>query len=73
MIINIFRRNIALRANRVLHPARNAQIFSLLINLMIDNNEWRMARDVTSYVGLTSAKYLVSDSDLPNSFIIDLN
>ena len=34
----MFRRNIALRANRVLHPARNAQIFTALINLMISAN-----------------------------------
>ena len=33
--LNIFRRNIALRNNRVLHPARNAMIFTSLINTMI--------------------------------------
>ena len=33
--LNIFRRNIALRNNRVLHPARNPMIFTSLINSMI--------------------------------------
>ena len=56
-ILNKFRRNIALRANRVLHPARNAQIFALLINCMIADGSWVSARDVIAYVGLTPAKY----------------
>ena len=60
--LNIFRRNIALRANRVLLPARNAQIFSTLINAMIAANEWTFARSVVDYVGLTPATYCAANA-----------
>ena len=56
--LQVFRRNIALRANRVLHPARNAQILSAVINSLIAFNDWRVAERVVDYVGLTSATYL---------------
>ena len=54
----MFRRNIALRANRVLHPARNAQIFTALINLMISANLWQPNRDMVGYIGLTVPNYV---------------
>lgn len=60
--LNIFRRNIALRANRVLHPARNAQIFSTLINTMIGEGMWEKAMDVVGYVGLVPTKYVCKNS-----------
>ena len=63
LILNIFRRNIALRANRVLHPARNAQIFSSLINLMISNGAWMNARDVVAYIELPTSTYLTTEAD----------
>jgi hypothetical protein len=70
--LNIFRRNIALRANRVLHPANNAQTFSTLINLMISNMEWQFALQVCEYIGLTPATYCSFDNE-SNTFTIDIN
>lgn len=70
--LNIFRRNIALRANRVLHPANNAQTFSTLINLMISNMEWQFAIQVCEYIGLTPATYCSFDNER-NTFTIDIN
>lgn len=55
---SMFRRNIALRANRVLHPARNAQIFTALINLMISANLLEQLRDMLGYIGLTVPNYV---------------
>lgn len=54
----MFRRNIALRANRVLHPARNAQIFTALINLMISAKLWQPNREMVGYIGLTVPNYV---------------
>jgi hypothetical protein len=68
--LNIFRRNIALRANRVLHPANNAQTFSTLINLMISNNEWEFGCQVLEYIGLTPVTYCTFDG---NVYLIDIN
>ena len=70
--LNIFRRNIALRANRVLHPANNAQTFSTLINLMISNLEWQFSLQVCEYIGLTPLTYCSYDSKT-NKFTIDIN
>lgn len=56
--LQVFRRNIALRANRVLHPARNAQILSAVINSLIAFDDWTVAERVADYVGLTSSTYL---------------
>ena len=71
VVLNIFRRNIALRANRVLHPARNAQIFSQLINFMIMHDQWKSVRDIVSYVGLTPRNYCCEQPD--GSIDIQLN
>jgi len=70
--LNIFRRNIALRANRVLHPANNAQTFSTLINLMISKNEWLFSAQVCEYIGLTPDTYCKFDSQT-NTYNIDIN
>lgn len=69
--LNVFRRNIALRANRVLHPARNAEIFSVLINLMITANEHDFARAAVEYIGLTPATYCKFDS-ASKAVVVDL-
>jgi hypothetical protein len=70
--LNIFRRNIALRANRVLHPARNAQIFSALINTMLTAELWREVRGAVEYIGLTPATYIEVDS-ISGNVVIDFN
>ena len=70
--LNIFRRNIALRANRVLHPSNNAQTFSTLINLMISSKEWQFSCQVLEYIGLTPATYCKFDH-ISNTFVIDFN
>ena len=69
--LNIFRRNIALRANRVLMPARNAQIFAQLINVLIAADEFPVARAVVEYVGLTPSTYC-QHNKMTSMAIIDL-
>lgn len=58
-LLNTFRRTIALRASEpyIRDPARNAQIFAALINLLIENREWKFARDLVDYVGIIPTSY----------------
>jgi hypothetical protein len=54
---NAFRRNIALRLNRVLNPARNAQIFTHLYSTLISDGYWEDLVQMSSYVGFSPHCY----------------
>lgn len=54
---NAFRRNIALRLNRVLVPARNAQIFSHLYCALLSEDLVDALVDMSSYVGFSTPSY----------------
>lgn len=60
--LNLFRRNIALRNNKVLNPARNAQVIANLINVFLYEGMYESLVDVTSYVGLTPDTYYSAGS-----------
>ncbi len=62
-----WRRVVAMRQNRVLNPARAAQLYSQLTSCMLCQGEFPFLRQVLTYVGLTPDVYL------PEGNEIDLN
>ncbi|KAG5190359.1 hypothetical protein JKP88DRAFT_261978 [Tribonema minus] len=54
--LHLWRRNVALRQNRILQPARVAELYTLMINLCVGDGEWELVKQVLTYVGLTPAR-----------------